>query len=92
MPSKTAPLQDSRLKVHKGEKGRLITAHDNPRLLKEDNPMIDFEKCLGGEEQVKLCLENFVELNDGHNNQKMVATGSSQIWSRCTKLRGELLP
>ena len=57
----------------------MITAHDNPRLLKEDNPMIDFEKCLGGEEQVKLCLENFVELNDGHNNQKMVATGSFQI-------------
>ena len=37
--------------------------------------MIDFEKCLGGEEQVKLCLENFVELNDGDNNQKMMADG-----------------
>ena len=53
----------------------MITAHDNPRLMKEDNPMIDFEKCLGGEEQVKLCLENFVELNDGDNSQEMIADG-----------------
>lgn len=75
MPSKTALLQDSRLKVHKGEKGRLITAQDNPRLLKEDDPMIEFERCLGGHEKAKECLKIFEEMNDGDQNQKIMADG-----------------
>jgi hypothetical protein len=75
MSSKTSPLQDSRLKVHKGEKGRLITAHDNPRLLKEDDPMLEFERCFGGREQAIEYIEYFKKINAGDKHQKAVADG-----------------
>ena len=75
MLSKTSPLQDSRLKVYKGEKGRLINAHDNPRLLKEDDPMMEFERCLGGREQARDTIEIFKQLNGGDKHQKAMADG-----------------
>ena len=69
------PLQDSRLKVYKGEKGRLINVQDNPRLLKDDDPMIEFERRLGGREQAKDTIELFKQLNDGDKHQKAMADG-----------------
>ena len=75
MLSKTMPLQDSRLKVYKGEKGRLINVQDNPRLLKDDDPMIEFERRLGGREQAKDTIELFKQLNGGDKHQKAMADG-----------------
>ena len=75
MMSKTSPLQDARLKVYKREKGRLINAHDNPRLLKDDDPMIEFERCLGGAEQAKDIIDLFNSYNGGDKNQKIMADG-----------------
>lgn len=75
MLSKTSPLEDTRLKVHKGDKGRLINNHDNPRLLLDDDPMIEFQKCLGGPEQAQDTIDLFNRFNKGDKNQKMMADG-----------------
>lgn len=75
MSSKNLPLQDSRLRVHKGEKGRLITAHDNPRMLQDDDPMVEFVRCLGGEDKAKVMLARFKMYNEGDKGQKTMADG-----------------
>ena len=63
------------LKVYKGEKCRLINAHDNHRLLKEDDPMIEFERRLGEREQATDTVVLFRQLNREDKHQKAMAGG-----------------
>ena len=53
----------------------MINVHDNPRVLKDDDPMIEFERCLGGTEQAKDIIDLFNSYNEGDKNQKIMADG-----------------
>jgi hypothetical protein len=68
-------LQDKRLKVHKGEKGRLINFHDQPRQVNEVDHMRSFEICMGSQEKAQSTIELFTKLNNGDKNQKIMADG-----------------
>ena len=68
-------LVDSKFKVIKGEKGRLINKHDNPRKVVEPDYAKDFESCTGGPDQAQSIIELFNKLNDGDKNQKIMVDG-----------------
>lgn len=68
-------LVDSRFKVHKGEKGRLINAPDNPRPIIQKDYAKDFENFMGGPDQAASAIELFNKLNTGDKNQRIMADG-----------------
>ena len=51
----------------------MINVHDNLRLLKDDDPMIEFERCLGGAEQAEDIIEPLNSYNGGDKNQIITA-------------------
>jgi hypothetical protein len=68
-------LVDARFKVRKGDKGRLINSHENPRRKVECDYDKDFEKCMGGPDQAASAVELYNKLNSGDKNQKIMADG-----------------
>ena len=62
-------------KVKKGEKGRLITSHSNPRATVSRDHWDEFKTALGSEEKADQMVENFRRFNNAGDRDSIMADG-----------------
>ena len=73
MPS--IEIEDQRFLVKKAGKGRLVTAHSNPRQTVVRNYVKEFNEALGGSDKGEEMVHRFKRLNEGSVADSMMSDG-----------------